>query len=712
MKENKIMKTFFLSVLLFALSLLFGCKTASLSQVIEEKYGPIGPAQSEKEHLAKMAIGIKQDVFRFKEQPWADLNTKDFEGYRVYYFSAFGQPGYSIRFQNTGLGPATMNLKGLSTSSTDFPAFLVFDETKTLSDKQWLELVDSVNKSKFWEAPFEGMKAGLTEGAYYLMEGYKDGKYHVISRTPNYALNPEFFHFYSELAEKSGIFEAFGSKPSRKFRRNIIKLSEAKNPEWSELKTLLKPFPMESERFWGELEFAVRKNNLGIVKGFLSELTYKQIQGAPCYRIISSSKPNYEILKMFLKKGFDPNLTPERVAKWNPAISFNFYHYQNILHRAIENQNLKSVRLLLKFNANPNFFIPKYVEPPLFLAVETNQEKIVTALLDAGANINAVDSHGRTPLLLAQEKGNHSLVQFLLKRGADPNILPAEKEDEEPVTRGDPDYFILRDLKLAGENYIFHLIRERAGIEAIKAQVAKGVDINQRSKHNTVPLMEAHCYYSNCNRFDEDGNPLPRYSPEAKKFFEELEALGAKIPDDLKLAVAFIQDDYQLFDKLLKEGVNPNIMVGDRPLIDEAISMGMTSGTDEFAPQKLKFFYRLMEEPELDINIFDLYYGAPVFWVLQDTLPEKTKLKILTMLLAKGADPNARSMGYGFMTPLHFIVSEYGDELAFLRLFLKNGANPSLADDSFDTPLDCANTPEEIKLLKVAIKKQKKEKEK
>ena len=59
--------------------LLAGCKTPSLVEVIESKYGSIGPAKSTKEYYAKKARGIQQDAIIFKEQPFADIKAKDFE---------------------------------------------------------------------------------------------------------------------------------------------------------------------------------------------------------------------------------------------------------------------------------------------------------------------------------------------------------------------------------------------------------------------------------------------------------------------------------------------------------------------------------------------------------------------------------------------------------------------------------------------------------
>src|SRR5262249_3474435 len=47
---------------------------------------------------------------------------------------------------------------------------------------------------------------------------------------------------------------------------------------------------------------------------------------------------------------------------------------------------------------------------------------VVTLLLDAGAQIDAVDNRGRTALMIAAELGRAAIVDALLARGADRSI--------------------------------------------------------------------------------------------------------------------------------------------------------------------------------------------------------------------------------------------------------------------------------------------------
>ena len=57
---------------------------------------------------------------------------------------------------------------------------------------------------------------------------------------------------------------------------------------------------------------------------------------------------------------------------------------------------------------------------PLYLAVQQGSEAAAARLLEACAEVDAVDKDGSTPLMLAARKGRLELVRLLLDAGADP----------------------------------------------------------------------------------------------------------------------------------------------------------------------------------------------------------------------------------------------------------------------------------------------------
>jgi len=105
------------------------------------------------------------------------------------------------------------------------------------------------------------------------------------------------------------------------------------------------------------------------------------------------------------------------------------------LHFAAFFGHPKSARLLIDRGAelearstNREFALDS---SPLHSAVAARQRETIEVLLDAGADVNAVQHQGYTPLLEAAQSGESELVELLLERGADPD---ARLEDGRAAT--------------------------------------------------------------------------------------------------------------------------------------------------------------------------------------------------------------------------------------------------------------------------------------
>lgn len=66
-----------------------------------------------------------------------------------------------------------------------------------------------------------------------------------------------------------------------------------------------------------------------------------------------------------------------------------------------------------------------YVDPATSRSFLQSRCSIVQLLLDAGAEVNAVDQYGGSPLQMAAGAGNTEVVKVLLKAGANPNMVDA-----------------------------------------------------------------------------------------------------------------------------------------------------------------------------------------------------------------------------------------------------------------------------------------------
>jgi uncharacterized protein len=92
------------------------------------------------------------------------------------------------------------------------------------------------------------------------------------------------------------------------------------------------------------------------------------------------------------------------------------------LKRATEFKQLAIVNLLLSRGAKPDI-ADYHGNTPLIAASYQGDDQIAAALLEAGANPNAIEEiYGYTPLINAAWKGNANVVVKLLAAGADKSI--------------------------------------------------------------------------------------------------------------------------------------------------------------------------------------------------------------------------------------------------------------------------------------------------
>jgi ankyrin repeat protein len=142
-----------------------------------------------------------------------------------------------------------------------------------------------------------------------------------------------------------------------------------------------------------------------------------------------------DIIKILLARGADPNLVfekkPPQIQTQGtvtvPAGATAFY-------RAVKASDVTVMRMLLEKGANAGLAI-KNGGTPLMLAVgggpaRAQEEEVVDKagradlievmkiILDAGADVNAINDQDNTALHLAAQRGSDRVVQYLISRGA------------------------------------------------------------------------------------------------------------------------------------------------------------------------------------------------------------------------------------------------------------------------------------------------------
>jgi ankyrin repeat protein len=311
------------------------------------------------------------------------------------------------------------------------------------------------------------------------------------------------------------------------------------------------------------------------------------------------------------------------------------------LHWAVQAEDLATVKQLLDAGANVNA-ANRYAVTPLSVAATNGSHEMAAALVAAGADVNAALLEGETVLMTAARTGNASVVGLLLERGADPNAHE----------RG---YGETALMWAAAQNHA----------QAVERLLAVGADINARSavmkyarprtpltvlpRGGWTPLM-----YSARQGSMEAGRTLVEAGAD----------LNLRDPDGTTaLILAIINSQYDMAAMLIEAGAAHDV-------VDET-GMGPLYAA-------------------VDMHALPWGFGSP-----EPKRNEKhDSLDILKMLLARGANPNAR-LTRTALQRLHtpgdptlaagatpFMRAAKSGDVTVMRLLLANGADPKAVQEN------------------------------
>lgn len=136
-----------------------------------------------------------------KEPSLSAGQTRETESYRFLWLRTFHNP-IVVRVWRSG---TTVQLiaKQLDGAGGYDPGKLVVNNTRALTSKEWDEFAKHLEQSSYWTLKTDGGDIG-TDGAQWILEGTKDGRYHVVDRwTPKEADRFRKTCFY--LLELSGL---------------------------------------------------------------------------------------------------------------------------------------------------------------------------------------------------------------------------------------------------------------------------------------------------------------------------------------------------------------------------------------------------------------------------------------------------------------------------------------------------------------------------
>jgi len=154
-----------------------------------------------------------------------------------------------------------------------------------------------------------------------------------------------------------------------------------------------------------ELTDLVKKGDVASVTSALdSGAAVDELYGGVTALYFVSESGNVEIAKLLIDHGADVDLTVKL--------------QRTPLYGAIKAGHSDIVTLLLDSGADPNKVTK--LQTPLHLAAEGGCLQCVIALVEAGAEVNALLKNGSPPIHLAKRSGHEDIVAYLLEHGAGP----------------------------------------------------------------------------------------------------------------------------------------------------------------------------------------------------------------------------------------------------------------------------------------------------
>ena len=121
-----------------------------------------------------------ENLWRMGEPSFLNLRLDPaYHGYRFLWLRSF-HPSIAVRIDIEPSGRGVLTAKRLSGKGGYHPGHLIEKRTKDLSARTVMAFLDRLTRADFWHSlPLD--RSGL-DGAYWILEGVKDGSYHIEER--------------------------------------------------------------------------------------------------------------------------------------------------------------------------------------------------------------------------------------------------------------------------------------------------------------------------------------------------------------------------------------------------------------------------------------------------------------------------------------------------------------------------------------------------
>ena len=204
---------------------------------------------------------------------------------------------------------------------------------------------------------------------------------------------------------------------------------------------------------------------------------------------VAQQNNNVFLDRAFWKGNPDLETVKHKAAEGNNAAAFNEYAFDAIVYALIEKADDDVINYLLTINGNT--IDKKNHDSPTYLhwAAYAGKTGIMKTLLDQGASVTVLDSHGNTPLTFAAGAGQMDMEVYDLFIGNGVNIAEEKNEDGAnallliaPSLKSEKDlaYFTNKglDLNITDDkgNGIFNYAAKKGNIDFLKLLVKKGIE--------------------------------------------------------------------------------------------------------------------------------------------------------------------------------------------------------------------------------------------
>ncbi len=337
---------------------------------------------------------------------------------------------------------------------------------------------------------------------------------------------------------------------------------------------------------------------------------------------------------------------------------------------SVERQDKKTVRTLLDQNVDVNVAQVDGMTA-LHWAVYWDDIDTTKAIIEAGADVQCKNRYRVTPLSLACTNGNNRLVQLLLEKGADPNsTLPYGETVLMTAARtgrvGPVVSLLDKGAKVNAKENSDQTAVMWASAEGhsrvVEVLIKAGADFRTPLSSGFAPLMfavrEGHV---------EVANLLLLFGADVNEAMQPTESTGAKRPRKgmTPLLLAIENGHFELAVKLLVAGADPN------------------ESRTGFTPLHTLTWVR---KPDFGDN--EAGNPPPI------GSGNLTSLQFARILVEHGADVNLRKKNgsggrgrSGKKGTTAFMCAAGTADVAFLKLLVELGADPTIPNESNCTPL-------------------------